>query len=156
VVLYSGLAGELGKRRQAEGYIFTDKDGRPWSRREPDRKVLGPAYERAGLRRPGQMWHTLRHTYASALAHGGIRREVIERLMGHSPRGSTATIYTHLFKDAFDGVEEALHAVFGLNDTSMDCSVTTDNDRTPDLDPNGETQPVEPDEGEAVVSGAVR
>jgi integrase len=136
VVLYSGLARELGKRRQAEGYIFTDEDGQPWSRREPDRKVLAPAYEKAGLRQPGRMWHCLRHTYASVLAHGGIRREVIERLMGHSPRGSTTTIYTHLFKDALDGVEEALDAVFGVNDTSTECSVSTDNNRTPDQDAN--------------------
>jgi integrase len=55
VVLYSGLAQVLGKRRQAAGYIFTDDRGRPWGRRNPDREVLAPAYERAGLRRPGRM-----------------------------------------------------------------------------------------------------
>jgi integrase len=155
VVLFTGLARELGKRRQAEGFIFTDENGRPWSRREPDRKVLAPAYERAGLRRPGQMWHLLRHTYASILAHGGIRREVIERLMGHSPRGSTTTLYTHLFKDALDGVEEALGAVFDVNDTATDCCVTSDNDRTHDLDLNVEDQLPGDDSGDAVVFGAV-
>jgi integrase len=31
VVLYSGLARELGKRRQAEGYVFSCADGKPLS-----------------------------------------------------------------------------------------------------------------------------
>jgi integrase len=156
VVLYSGLAGELGKHRHAEGYIFTDDDGRPFGRREPDRMILGPAYERAGLRRPGQMWHLLRHTYCSILANGGIRREVIERLMGHSPRGSTTTIYTHLFKDAFDGVEEVLDAVFGVNDTSTDCSVSTDNHRTHGDRENSGGPLDERETGDVAVSGGVR
>jgi integrase len=60
VVLYSGLAEALGKRRQAEGYIFRDPQGRPWSNEGPARVFLDAAYRRAGLRREGQMWHVLR------------------------------------------------------------------------------------------------
>ena len=86
---------------------------------------LSAAYQEAGIRRPGQMWHVLRHTFASVLAAGGIRRDVVERLMGHAGKGTTS-IYTHLFRDAFDGVEEALDAVFGVNETSTDLRVTTD------------------------------
>ena len=52
--------------------------------------------------------------------------------MGHAPRGSTTVLYTHLFKDAFEGVEEALDAVFGVNDTSTDRSVTNGNHEKPD------------------------
>jgi Phage integrase family len=78
------------------------------------------------------MWHLLRHTYASILAAGGIRREVVERLMGHAPRGSTTVLYTHLFKDAFEGVQEALDAVFCVNDTSTDSNVTNGNHETPE------------------------
>jgi hypothetical protein len=58
------------------------------------------------------------------LAASGIRRDVIEQLMGHAPRGITS-IYTHLFHDAFDGVEEALDAAFGVNERSTGVSVTT-------------------------------
>jgi site-specific recombinase XerD len=71
------------------------------------------------------MWHVLRHTYPSALAGGGIRRGVIERLMGHAGTGTTS-LYTHLFRDAFDGVEEALDAAFGVNQASTESRVTTD------------------------------
>jgi integrase len=123
VVLYSGLALELGKRRRASGYVFRGPDGRPWSDSGPNEVFLRDAYERAKLRRRGVLWHALRHTYASVLAGAGIRRDVVEQLMGHTGKGTTS-IYTHLFRDAFDGVEEALAAVFGLNETSMD-EVTT-------------------------------
>jgi integrase len=127
VPLYSGLAASLGKRRQAEGYVFLDPKGRPWSNEGPARAFLGAAYEAAELRRPGQMWHALRHTYASVLAAGGIRRDVVEQLMGHAPKGTTS-IYTHLFRDAFDGVEEALDAALGVNRKSMRVAVSTGHD----------------------------
>lgn len=129
VVLYSGLSLQLGRRRQAEGYVFLDEQGRPWTNEGPARAFLADAYGSAGLRRPGQMWHVLRHTYASVLAAGGVRREVVEQLMGHARRGTTS-IYTHLFKNAFDGVEEALDEVFGVNESSTTIRVTTEHDQT--------------------------
>jgi integrase len=124
VVLYSGLAGALGPRRRAEGFVFTAPDGRPWASSGPERAFLADAYATAGLRRPGQLWHVLRHTYASVLAAGGVRRDVVERLMGHAGKGTTS-LYTHLFADAMEGVEEALHAAFGVNQTSTECSGST-------------------------------
>ena len=45
--------------------------------------------------------------------------------MGHKKAGTTS-IYTHLFADAYEGVEEALAAVLDVNGTSMDCGVTTE------------------------------
>lgn len=111
VVLYSGLARELGKHRQAEGYVFLGPDGQPWTNSGPEREFLAAAYTAAGLRRPGKMWHTLRHTYTSILAAGGIREDVRARLLGHKRQGTTA-LYTHMFEDAFVGVEEALAAEF--------------------------------------------
>ncbi|MGI9183639.1 MAG: tyrosine-type recombinase/integrase [Solirubrobacteraceae bacterium] len=128
VVLYSGLAIALGRRRQAGGYVFLDLEGQPWTNEGPARVFLDEAHRAAGLRRPGQMWHVLRHTWASVLAAGGIRREVVEQLMGHSRKGTTS-IYTHLFKNAFDGVEEALDTVFGVTESSIGRSVTTEHDQ---------------------------
>jgi integrase len=111
VPLYSGLAAALGPRRQAEGFVFVAPDGGPWPNQGPEREFMRDGYDTAGLRRPGKMWHLLRHTYASVLAAGGIRRDVVEELMGHKRQGTTA-LYSHLFKDAYDGVEEALDAAF--------------------------------------------
>jgi hypothetical protein len=76
--------------------------------------------------------------------------------MGHAPRGSTTTLYTHLFRDSFDGVEEALDGVFGVNETSMECSVTTDNDRTPDSAVNGASPLRKRDSRDVAVFGGVR
>jgi hypothetical protein len=58
------------------------------------------------------MWHTLRHTYASVLAAGGVKRHEVEQLMGHRAAGTTS-IYTHLFREAYDDVERVLDDVYG-------------------------------------------
>jgi integrase len=130
VVLYSGLRDALAKRRQAEGYVFLSPSCEPWGDVEPDTTFLRDAYARAGLTRPGVLWHALRHTYASTLAAGGIREDVVAVLMGHK-RAGTTSIYTHLFADAFEGVEEALDRVLRVNEASMDCSVSTEHDGNP-------------------------
>jgi integrase len=119
VVLYSGLRVALAKRRQAEGYVFLSPSGEPWDDAGPERAFLRDAYKRAGLRRPGVLWHALRHTYASMLAAGGVREDVVAVLMGHKRQGTTA-LYSHLFADAFEGIEEALDAALNVNETSMD------------------------------------
>lgn len=45
--------------------------------------------------------------------------------MGHKRTGITS-LYTHLFSDAFDGVEAALDRVLGVNEASTDSRVTTE------------------------------
>src|SRR5688572_17895614 len=57
-------------------------------------------------------------------------RPLIEIMLGHSPRGVTA-LYTHPFKDAYEGVEDALVSVFDVNEASTDGGFTTGNDETP-------------------------
>lgn len=79
VPLYSGLAELLGPRRQASGFVFLNPTtGKPWKEGHPTVSFLAAAYEAADLRRAGQMWHTLRHTYASVLAAGGVKRHEVE------------------------------------------------------------------------------
>jgi integrase len=113
VPLWSGLADLLAQRQQASGWVFTDpKTGTVWREERPTRVALEPAYEGAGLRRSGHMWHVLRHTYASVLAAGGVRRHELEQLMGHATQGTTG-IYTHLFRESYEAVHAALDAVYG-------------------------------------------
>lgn len=131
VVLCSTLAQALGPRRRSEGYVFTDAKGRSWTNEGPAQAFLIDAYKAAGLRRRGVLWHALRHTYASVLADAGIRREVVENLMGHAPSGTTS-IYTHLFHDAFDGVAEALDEAFGVNQASTNRRATEERSGTSD------------------------
>jgi integrase len=144
--LYSGLRLALARRRRAEGYVFVSPSGGPWGDTEPDRAFLSDAYERAGLRRPGVLLHALRHTYASILAAAGIREDVRgPQLMGHKRQGTTA-LYSHLFADAFEGVEEALDAVLGaavrFNQASANGSISEGHSNYPADTRSGETRPV--------------
>jgi integrase len=116
VPLYSKLAIQLGKRRQATGYVFLDPREAARGATAAGRRLPRPAYEASGLRRHGQMWHTLRHTYASVLAAGGVKRHEVEQLMGHKTVGTTG-LYTHLFREAYADVERALDAVYGAGRT---------------------------------------
>ncbi len=61
---------------------------------------------------PANLWHVLRHTYASVLAAGGVKRHELEALMGHSAPGTTS-IYTHLFRESYESVHDALDRVYG-------------------------------------------
>jgi integrase len=113
VPFFTGLAELLGPRRQASGFVFLNPNtGSPWKEGKPSELFLEPAYEACGLRRPGRMWHQLRHTYASVLAAGGVKRHEVEQLMGHKTTGTTG-LYTHLFREASADVERALAAVYG-------------------------------------------
>jgi integrase len=113
VPLFGGVAQLLGRRRQATGFVFVNaRTGKPWRERQPTDVFLEASYERAGLRRAGRMWHQLRHTYASVLAAGGVKRHEVEQLMGHRAAGTTS-IYTHLFREAYEDVEQVLQAIYG-------------------------------------------
>jgi integrase len=113
VPLYRGVAQLLGPRRQATGFVFVHpRTGEPWRDTQAAHQFLGKAYERADLRRAGRMWHQLRHTYASTLAAGGVKRHEVEQLMGHRAAGTTS-IYTHLFREAYEDVERVLEDVYG-------------------------------------------
>jgi integrase len=113
VPLWDGLASVLASRQRSSGWVFCDPStGEPWEYSRPAAAFLHQAYEDAGLRRPGVMWHALRHTYASVLAAGGVRRHELEKLMGHASQGTTG-IYTHLFRESYETVHAALDAVYG-------------------------------------------
>jgi integrase len=112
--LYSGLAVILGRRREAEGLVFTSPGSpdQPWSETRPAQVFLVKAYADAGIRRPGVMWHALRHTYASLLGAGGIKQHEIRLLMGHKVPGTTG-LYLHVMRETFDKVEVILDQAFG-------------------------------------------
>lgn len=92
--------------------FLNPETGGPWKVTRPSDVFLSAAYEAAGLRRPGRMWHQLRHTYASVLAAGGVRRHEVEQLLGHKSQGTTG-LYTHLFRDSYETVHDALDGVYG-------------------------------------------
>lgn len=112
--LYSGFATLIGRRREAEGLVFPapGAGGLPWNESMPATTFLEAAYETAGIRRPGVLWHALRHTYASLLAAGGIKQHEIELLMGHKVAGTTG-LYLHVMRETFGRVDVILDQAFG-------------------------------------------
>src|SRR5262249_29984416 len=68
IPLDTDLLEALANRRQATGYVFVDRRGRPYDH-EKLSDALAAVCRRAGLRKIG--WHTLRHTFASQLAMNG-------------------------------------------------------------------------------------
>ena len=113
VPLWSGLADLLARRQASEGWVFTNPEtGMVWREESASDRVLMPAMKASELYRPGHLWHVLRHTYASVLAAGGVRRHELEQLMGHVTPGTTG-IYTHLFRESYERVHDALDRVYG-------------------------------------------
>jgi len=74
--------------------IFTQRNGSPWSRSVYQRP-LKHAVEQAGIHKH-ITFHTLRHTYASQLAMGGVSLQIIARQLGHYDTRITEKHYAHL------------------------------------------------------------
>ncbi|MEA2253543.1 MAG: Phage integrase family [Solirubrobacteraceae bacterium] len=92
--------------------IFTDhRTGTVWREESAGPKLLMPAMKEASVYQHGHLWHVLRHTYASVLAAGGVRRHELEQLMGHVTPGTTG-IYTDLFRESYESVHSALDLVY--------------------------------------------
>ncbi len=83
--ILSGLA-------RSNGYIFTEKDGRPVDQSTSIRR-LHRACKDAGIREIG--WHVLRHTFASHLAQSGANLIAVQNLLGHSDIRTTMR-YAHI------------------------------------------------------------
>jgi integrase len=76
-----------------------------------------PALRGAGLpctRENGM--HALRHYFASACLHNGVDIRALAVYLGHSDRGFTLRVYTHLMPSADDRMRQAVDAVFASSD----------------------------------------
>jgi integrase len=80
--------------RPTRDLVFTRDDGRPW-RQSQQTRPLEEAGARAGIE-PTASFHTLRHTYASALASRGVPMSVIAAQLGHADTRITEKHYAHL------------------------------------------------------------
>ena len=82
----------LFKRKRETGYVFLDREKRPFESHGLERELREVRY-RAGLR--PLTWHTLRHTFASDLAVRGVPLHLVQALLGHSAI-STTMRYAHV------------------------------------------------------------
>jgi integrase len=78
--------------RSEKDFVFPSARGGPRDADKLRENVLQPAAERAGLGKIG--WHSLRHSFATALETAKARMKVAQELMRHSSITTTMNIYT--------------------------------------------------------------
>lgn len=112
-------AAVTGAMPPASAPIFLSPKGRPWTSSSNFRKVLGAAYERAGLlerddrgrlrSRDGHALHvhTLRHTCCTRLLTAGVPVPIVQALLGHASPQMTLRVYSHLKAESARAFVEA-------------------------------------------------
>ncbi len=100
----------LGAWRDAD-LVFPNRVGGPTDHNNLYYREYKPLLERAGLADEGFTFHTLRHTFATALFARRQHPKVVQSLLGHSSITQTMDTYSHLMDgigdDAVDGLDEA-------------------------------------------------
>jgi integrase len=80
------------KYRSEEDFVFPSASGGPRDADKLRGNVLQPAADRAKIGKIG--WHSLRHSFATALDVAGARMKVAQELMRHSSITTTMDVYT--------------------------------------------------------------
>jgi integrase len=90
--------------------IFPNRIGGPTDHNNLYYREYKPLLERAGLKGEGFTFHTLRHTFATALFMRSEHPKIVQSLLGHSSITQTMDTYSHLMDgiggDAVDGLDE--------------------------------------------------
>jgi integrase len=98
------------RRPAPTDYIFTAPDGAPIRLSNFRHRVWTPLLKKAGVR-PITVYG-LRHSAASIMAAIGIPLLLASRTLGHADIKLTANVYSHLFEDAQEAVDEKFDAFF--------------------------------------------
>ncbi len=112
VPLPSELVNDLRRHKLAsphkasEDLVFATAKGNPHSHSNLNSRGWKPALRRAGL--TDRKFHSLRHTYASALIRNNVSMKVVSTLCGHSSISITMDVYSHLLPDSTEGIADAL------------------------------------------------
>jgi integrase len=93
------------------GLVFPNRVGKPINPSNLYHREYKPLLEHAGFEGENFTFHTLRHTFASALCNKREYPKVIQSLLGHSSITQTMDTYSHLMEgmgnSAVDGLDEA-------------------------------------------------
>jgi len=101
----------LGEHWEDQDLVFPNCVGKPINPSNLYNREYKPLLKRAGLEDERFTFHSLRHTFASALCNKHVYPKVIQSLLGHSSITQTMDTYPHLMGgmggDAVDGLDEA-------------------------------------------------
>jgi integrase len=91
--------------------VFPNRVGRPTDHNNLYYREFKPLLKNAGLWGQGFTFHSLRHTFATALFKQRQHPKIVQSLMGHASITQTMDTYSHLLEDiggdAVDGLDEA-------------------------------------------------
>jgi integrase len=101
----------LGELWEDQDLVFPNRVGKPINPSNLYNREYKPLLKRAGLENERFTFHSLRHTFASALCNKRVYPKVIQSLLGHSSITQTMDTYSHLMggmgDEAVDGLDEA-------------------------------------------------
>src|ERR671917_189240 len=86
----------LGELWEDQDLVFPNRVGKPINPSNLYNREYKPLLKRAGLEDERFTFHSLRHTFASALCNKRVYPKVIQSLLGHSSITQTMDTYSHL------------------------------------------------------------
>ena len=92
--------------------VFPNAVGKPMNAGNLYRREFQPLLKRAGLADEGFTIHSLRHTFATALAEKGVHPSTARKMLGHSDIRMTLAIYTNATDEMQDAATAALEEAF--------------------------------------------
>jgi integrase len=96
---------------QDHDLVYPNRVGRPTDHNNLYYREFKPLLKSAGLEDQGFTFHSLRHTFATALVKQRQHPKIVQSLLGHASITQTMDTYSHLLEDiggdAVDGLDEA-------------------------------------------------
>jgi integrase len=93
--------------------VFPNRVGKPMDHNNLYYREYKPLLQKAGLGDEGFTFHSLRHTFASALCNKDVNAKKIQTLLGHSSITQTMDTYSHLMQDIGGDAVGELDEAFG-------------------------------------------
>ncbi len=93
------------------GLVFPNRVGGPLDHNNLYHREYKTLLKKAGLAEQGFTFHSLRHTFGTALFKRGEHPKIVQSLLGHASIVQTMDTYSHLLEDiggdAVGGLDEA-------------------------------------------------
>src|SRR5215217_3534917 len=93
--------------------VFPNRVGRPTDHNNLYYREFKPLLKKAGLGDQGFTFHSLRHTFATALFKRRQHPKIVQSLLGHASITQTMDTYSHLLEDIGGDVVDGLDEAFG-------------------------------------------
>jgi integrase len=93
--------------------VFPNRLGKPMDHNNLYHREYKSLLGRAGLSDQGFTFHSLRHTFATALFKRGEHPKIVQSLLGHASIVQTMDTYSHLLEDIGGDAVGGLDGAFG-------------------------------------------